>query len=80
MPMQRETGTRYVVDLGELKLPDEIEKKLDVDIRRLVMQTLADIDFNGDVTVQFPFPPGRTLGIIWRPRRFPPDFPTVPGE
>lgn len=72
----KSTGSRFIVDFGNLKLPDAIEKRLDAEIRKLVLSAIADIDFQGDLRVKFPFPPGRTLGIIFEDINR--DFPTFP--
>jgi hypothetical protein len=47
-------GTRFVVDLGNLRLPTSQEKAIDTEIRRAVMRSLAEVDFSGNVRIKFP--------------------------
>jgi hypothetical protein len=58
----RRQGSRFAVDLGELKLPDEIEKGIELEIQKVVLRSLADIDFRGDLRIDR-FPPG-VYGMI----------------
>lgn len=68
-------GSRFVVDLGDVKLPDIMEKSVEADIQAVVLRALAETDYNGNRQIQqhnitqLPediqeyFPEG-TLGII----------------
>jgi hypothetical protein len=63
-------GSQFVVDLGDLKLPSAVARRVEADIRSVVLRALADTDFGGGrrigdfIVDQFP---GRTLGLIIRP-------------
>jgi hypothetical protein len=67
----------YHVGIQGIKLSADTEKRIETEIRRVVMQELATIDFQGDLEVspvsKFPqlfgdrFPPiggGHTAGIV----------------
>ena len=43
MPTQGKT--QFVVELGDVKLPPETAKQLSTEIRRLVLTSLAGLDF-----------------------------------
>jgi hypothetical protein len=63
-----EAGTRIVVELGDLKLPANVEKQLETDIRRAVLSAIAGIDHTTDLRLLGrPRLPHGTIGIIMRP-------------
>lgn len=59
-------GSRFIVDLGSIKLPPVLEKQVETDIRSVVLRALAEQDFvrsrrlQGSIFDKFP---GRTLGL-----------------
>jgi hypothetical protein len=64
-------GSRFIVDLGDFKLPPLVEKQVEAEIRATVLRALAENGFGGDPRVpqarisspiwdQFP---GQTLGL-----------------
>jgi hypothetical protein len=65
-----EKGSRFVVDLGSLKLPDDVDKDVEARIQQIVYNAIADLDLHGDSAIN-PFPPG-LFGIV------PPDYPAFP--
>jgi hypothetical protein len=53
-----------VVDLGDVKLPDDKLQELEHGIRRLVLAKVAEMDFAGDLVISHPSDQiGRTRGI-----------------
>jgi hypothetical protein len=64
MAKKAATSASYHVVVRGIKLSPEAEKRLEVEIRRVVMQELASIDFRGDLQIsplsKFPdlFDPG----------------------
>jgi len=72
MPKNKtETGSRFVVDFGNIKLPKDVERKIELEIRSVVLREVAKIDLLGDVSIglpgkfkkPWPWWPG-TMGII----------------
>lgn len=63
------SGSRFVVDLGEVTLPAVVEKQVEAEIRAAVLRALATIDEHGDSRLKGgPFPifapnAGTTLGL-----------------
>jgi hypothetical protein len=55
---------RFIVDLGDIKIPEPALKRLNEKIQRVVLDELAAIDMTGDVGVRFP--PREWLGIWLR--------------
>lgn len=47
-------ATRFVVDLGDVKVSDTVSKRLNDKIQRAVLDELAGIDLPGDVGMRFP--------------------------
>jgi hypothetical protein len=82
MADEKESGSRFIVDLGDFKLPPLVEKQVEAEIRATVLRALAESGFGGDLRVpqarvrspiwdQFP---GQTLGL-WP--GWPQDIPPV---
>ena len=73
-------GSRFIVDLGEVKLPPVVEKQVEVEIQAVVLRALAQINVGSQrseqtrvvrtIWDQFP---GQTLGL-W------PGYPTTPPD
>lgn len=61
MPGEAKDGSRFVVDLGALRLPQEAEKRVASEIRQVVMREIAGLDFKGDVVIA----PTWTLDRRW---------------
>lgn len=53
MPTTR-TRSRFIVDLGDVKIPEPALKRLNDKIQMAVLDELAGIDMTGDVGVRFP--------------------------
>lgn len=63
---QNTPGSRFVVDLGSVKLPAIAEKQVETRIRAVVLQALAENDFGAQARLSrsiFDLFPGRTLGL-----------------
>lgn len=71
MANEDKSGSRFIVDLGDFKLPPLVEKQVEAEIRATVLRALAEHGFGGDPRVpqarvasplwdQFP---GQTLGL-----------------
>ena len=60
MAAKKAVANQFVVDLGDLELPAETAQQLNRDIRKLVLTTLAGVDFKGDLRVSAKLP--RKLG------------------
>jgi hypothetical protein len=64
------SGSRFAVDLGDLKLPSVVEKRVEAEIQAVVLRVLAEADFEGRTRLQKfvidRFPDG-TLGMIFNP-------------
>ncbi|MEK7286662.1 MAG: hypothetical protein AAB035_05120 [Nitrospirota bacterium] len=80
-------GSRFVVDFGNIKLSKEVEKRIDLEIRSVVLREVAKIDLEGDLSLrlpgkfQKPWPwwPG-TMGIIIFNPKLPLDTGELPGS
>ena len=53
MPTAR-TRSRFIVDLGDIKIPEPALKRLNDKIQMAVLDELAGIDMPGDIGVRFP--------------------------
>src|SRR6266536_672858 len=74
-------GSRFVVDLGSVKLPPIVEKQVETDIRAVVLKALADEPFAARTALPpwiFNHFPGRTLGLWMDPDAHIPCEPTGP--
>jgi hypothetical protein len=74
-------GSRFVVDLGSVKLPPIVEKQVETDIRAVVLKALADEPFAARTALPpwiFNHFPGRTLGLWMDPDAHIPWEPTGP--
>jgi hypothetical protein len=75
MQRRRRTGSRFSVDLGGVKLPDIVEKRIEAEIQAVVLRVLADTDFrDSDLSALTPFNdwviqelPEGTAGMILEP-------------
>jgi hypothetical protein len=72
-----EAGSRFIVDLGEIKLPRLLEKQVAAEIQTTVLRALAKSDFGGSRRARLSIPiwdqfPGRTLGLWIGPQDLPP--------
>jgi hypothetical protein len=54
-------GSRFIVDLGDCKLPPLVEKQVEAEIRAIVLRALAENGFGGDPR----FPQARVSSPIW---------------
>jgi len=63
--MSREaTGSDFRVKLSGLKLPPDVEKRIAIEIRRVLLHELASIDLHGDLRISPSFALGNgTQGI-----------------
>ncbi len=73
--MRTKTGSRFEVNLGDLKLPKDAERRIAIEIQRAVLQEIAKSDFRGDERTKQMMPAslvcnfageGKTMGI-WPP-------------
>lgn len=71
MYRSKQHGSRFVVDLGNFKLPENVELDVEAGIQKVVLRALSELDFRGDKGGLNRFPPG-LFGIV------PPDFPEFP--
>lgn len=71
MAEKKRRGSLFVASLGEVKLPDELERRVAGEIQASIIRALAEVDARGDVRRRFPsqspfediqFPP-HTQGI-----------------
>jgi hypothetical protein len=63
---QSTAGSRFVVDLGSVKLSTIAEKQVETQIRAVVLQALAETNFGAQARLSpsiFDLFPGRTLGL-----------------
>ena len=56
MAVRKAAATQFVVDLGEVELPAETARQLNTEIRKLVLTTLAGVDFKGDLRIAATLP------------------------
>ena len=47
----RHESTKFVVDLGPVKLPSALENELEGEIQRLTLSALARVDYRGDLRI-----------------------------
>ncbi|HEV2124725.1 MAG TPA: hypothetical protein VGW38_18415 [Chloroflexota bacterium] len=45
--------SQFVVDLGDVKLPEPVAERIDAAIRRSVLDALAGLDLQGDIPIRF---------------------------
>lgn len=72
-------GSRFQVDLGDIKLPAVVEQQVQAEIQAAVLRALAQLDERGDARLKRPIFdqfPGQTLGLWLDPDR----IPVLPGE
>jgi hypothetical protein len=66
MSERRQEGSKFHVDLGEVKLPPILEKQVETEIRSVVLDALAKSDFASQARLPnsiFGHFPGHTLGL-----------------
>lgn len=66
--IEQGSGSHFVVDLGEIKLPRLLEKQVEAEIQGAVLRALARTDFAGNEQTRLSLRiwdrfPGRTLGL-----------------
>ena len=44
-------ANRFVVDLGGLQIPDDLARQIEAQIRKVTLNTVAGLDFQGDLQV-----------------------------
>lgn len=54
MAEKKNRGSLFVASLGDVKLPDELERRVAGEIQASVMRALAEVDARGDVRRRFP--------------------------
>ena len=75
--MPKNEGSRFVVDFGNIKLPKDVEKRIEMEIRSAVLRQVATMDSLGDFSTAlparfkkpWPWWPGTMGIIIWDPKR-----------
>lgn len=63
---RKSEGSRFIVDLGSVRLPALAEKQVETDIRGVVLKALAQSEWGGHARLShrvFDWFPGRTLGL-----------------
>lgn len=50
----KKTGSKFIVDLGNVKLPKKLEQKVAGQIQAAVLQALAEVDYKGDFSTAIP--------------------------
>jgi hypothetical protein len=58
--MERSKSNQFVVDLGDVRLPDQVSDKIEQAIRRAALGVIAGIDIDGDIGIKLP---GELRGI-----------------
>ena len=80
MSKEELSGSRFIVDLGEVKLPDLVERQVEAEIQAIVLRELAESDYGQsqrarvkpiDIWDQFP---GQTKGLWLGDFGMPPIF------
>ncbi len=52
--MERSKSNQFVVDLGDVRLPDQVSDKIEQAIRRAALGVIAGIDIDGDIGIKLP--------------------------
>ena len=58
--MAHPKSNQFVVDLGDVRLPDQVSDKIEQAIRRAALGVIAGIDIDGDIGIKLP---GELRGI-----------------
>jgi len=58
--MEKSKSNQFVVDLGDVRLPDQVSDKIEQAIRRAALGVIAGIDIDGDIGIKLP---GELRGI-----------------
>jgi len=74
-------GSRFLVDLGDVKLPELLEKQVETEIQSVVLRALAEGDFGFALAARTHLPiwnrfPGHTLGLWIGPEDEAPVWPS----
>ena len=87
MNSQDQSGSRFIVDLGDVKLPPIVERQVEAKIQAIVLRALADSSVGGQRAKQDRIPvsiwdtfPGQTLGLWPGYPNNPPDIFGTGGE
>ena len=52
--MEKSKSNQFVVDLGDVRLPDQVSDKIEQAIRRAALGVIAEIDIDGDIGIKLP--------------------------
>jgi hypothetical protein len=52
MPIEEQTGSRFIVDLGNVKLPPLVERQVEAEIQAIVLRELAENQLNNNASTQ----------------------------
>jgi len=52
--MAHPKSNQFVVDLGDVRLPDQVSDKIEQAIRRAALGVIAGIDLDGDIGIKLP--------------------------
>ena len=52
--MEKSKSNQFVVDLGDVRLPDQVSDKIEQAIRRAALGVIAGIDIDGDIGIKLP--------------------------
>jgi hypothetical protein len=52
--MAHPKSNQFVVDLGDVRLPDQVSDKIEQAIRRAALGVIAGIDIDGDIGIKLP--------------------------
>jgi hypothetical protein len=71
------------VNLGDLKLPEDVERRIAIEIQRVVLQEIAKADFRGDERSKRMMPASLVLDFIGKDKggtmgMYPPPPPPPP--
>ena len=58
--MEKSKSHQFVVDPGDVRLPDQVSDKIEQAIRRAALGVIAGIDIDGDIGIKLP---GELRGI-----------------
>ena len=65
MAVAKENANRFVVDLGDAKIPEAFRAHVNRTIQKAALQALADLDLNRDLDIHLRFPP-ELWGLVIR--------------
>jgi hypothetical protein len=64
MSTSKTEGSKFTVELKGIKLPEEMESKINQEIREVVLRNVASLDLGENESLVFRFPHG-WLGIVF---------------